>query len=94
MADSPDFLPSLVNGALCNAELQQYAAAEERLRRALRLSPRSPAVLNNWGRLMISTGRYSDALAAFQAALAVQPDNPLFRANAEQAHALLAQAAT
>src|SRR5262249_46693637 len=59
------------NLALCQRRLEQFAPAEESLRRSLALRPGSAATLNALGSVLRSLRRYEEASTCFQQALEI-----------------------
>ena len=67
------FSASHMLGVLCAQQGRNQEAAAL-LETAIRANPRSAAALTNYGNILSSLGRYPQALASFDQALALQPD--------------------
>ena len=55
---------------------KKYGEADEMYRRALAVSPHSPALLNNYGNHLVATGKASEARRVFLQVLALDPAHP------------------
>jgi len=64
------------------------AGGEAYAREAVQLTPADPAAHNLWGAALASGGRLEDAIAQFQEALRLAPNDPQARANLERARRL------
>jgi Flp pilus assembly protein TadD len=62
--------------------------AEAYAREAVQLTPTDPAAHNLWGAALASGGRLEEAIAHFQEALRLAPNDPQARANLERARRL------
>src|SRR5262249_43596682 len=71
--DNPAYLDSLGWALFKQA---RYAAAEEKLRAALRYDGSDPAIREHLGDLLIATGRAEEAVQAWQAALECGHEEP------------------
>ena len=71
-----DPLPVLQKMALCLASLRQYTRATEVLKRAVEIAPNDGATWVQLGLSYIDETRRDDAVAAFQKAIAVDPELP------------------
>lgn len=71
----PHHFVAYVHAGRLMARRQQLSSAEERLRRALELEPRSSEAHIELGRVLTSRGKFEEALAQYQEALRRQPNN-------------------
>ncbi|MBN1793849.1 MAG: tetratricopeptide repeat protein [Candidatus Omnitrophica bacterium] len=71
------------------AELKEYVQAQEQFERVLQRDERSFLALRNLGTLYAEQGRYREALAVWDKALAIKPDNALLREFRDKAEGLL-----
>jgi FimV-like protein len=72
----PDALPELQKLALCLSSLRQYARATDVLKRAVELVPNDATTWVQLGLSYVDQGRKDDAVAAFQKAIALDPELP------------------
>ena len=63
-----------------------YAAAEEKFKKALSLDPRDATTLHWYGQLLISLGRTDEAIAQLQRAHEIAPFQAIIRANLARAY--------
>lgn len=92
----PDAPPVLARLAQCRMVLNQLEEAETLARQAATLAPADAEVRNVEGAVLLSRGRFAEALSALQAAAELDPGNPeplvhlaqLLRRNAEPEAAL------
>jgi tetratricopeptide (TPR) repeat protein len=68
------------------AQLNDLAAAEAHLRRAIELDPRLPQAHSNLGNLDYARGDYEAALAKYMTAVELDPGNPTFHENLHAAY--------
>lgn len=72
---------------------QRYAweASAEAYRRALALSDRSASIWNNRGYSLMLQRRFPEAASDLDRAVALDPNNPIYRTNRDLAHAMAGQ---
>jgi type IV pilus assembly protein PilF len=66
----PDFADAYNLRGLVYASMEDVPKAEDSFRRALQINPRDADVMHNWGWVMCRQGRYAEADAMFERALA------------------------
>lgn len=71
---APQFSGPLVNQGLIHLRKQQYADAEKVLQEAVKVNPQNPYAFNLLGVALRETGKFPDAKAAYEAALALDPN--------------------
>jgi tetratricopeptide (TPR) repeat protein len=72
-AKVPQFSGPLVNQAVILIKQARHAEAEKALRDALKINPRNPFAGNLLGIALREQGKFTDARAAYEAALAIDP---------------------
>jgi type IV pilus assembly protein PilF len=70
LAAKPDFADAYTLRGLVYAGMGDIPKAEDSFREALRLNPRDADAMHNWGWVMCQQGRYAEADAMFERALA------------------------
>ncbi|MDH7600398.1 MAG: ammonia-forming cytochrome c nitrite reductase subunit c552, partial [Sedimentisphaerales bacterium] len=73
----PDYLPAIVNAALCFDQLGRPAESESMLRRAISIDPNSIPANLNLALLLGQQGRLDQAARQFQAVLELDPNNAI-----------------
>lgn len=71
---APQFSGPLVNEGLIYLRKQQYAEAEKVLQEAVKVNPQNPYAFNLLGVALREQGKFPDAKAAYEAALAIDPN--------------------
>lgn len=69
----PSDAEAMVGLARCHIKREEYAEGADLIERAVRRAPQSAVVQEGWGIVNLGTGDPEAALAAFEAALAVEP---------------------
>ncbi len=70
----PQFSGPLVNEGLIQLRKQQYADAEKALQQAVKVNPQNPYAFNLLGVALREQGKFQDARAAYESALALDPN--------------------
>ncbi|MDQ8037552.1 MAG: tetratricopeptide repeat protein [Pedobacter sp.] len=71
---APQFSGPLVNEGLIYLRKQQYADAEKVLQEAVKVNPQNPYAFNLLGVALRELGKFPDAKAAYESALALDPN--------------------
>ncbi|MGH8493380.1 MAG: tetratricopeptide repeat protein [Moraxellaceae bacterium] len=71
---APQFSGPLVNEGLIYLRKQKYADAEKVLQEAIKVNPRNPFAFNLLGVALREQGKFPDAKAAYESALAIDPN--------------------
>ncbi|MDQ2776550.1 MAG: tetratricopeptide repeat protein [Acidobacteriota bacterium] len=72
---NPNDTPALEILAIVLDQQKKYSEADALYRRALKLDPQSPALLNNFGNHLIASGHAQEARATFLRVLSINPDH-------------------
>ena len=76
LAAAPDNVPALLVEGNALSEMDRVDGAEASFRKAVRLSPRSPAAQMALGRLLLGTGHAAEAEGLFRRVLGTNPADP------------------
>lgn len=93
IAIDPNSVQGWYNRATALASLSQFGPALEAYRRVLELAPQNADALTGQGLVLLRLQRYPEAIASLQAAIALNPAQPLAQQNLEAALKLQQQQA-
>lgn len=91
LALDPKHTNGLRNFAIVLRRIQAFSAAEHFIQRYLQEQPSCPHGLNTHGTILTDLGRHTDAIQAFKAALAIDPNYPDANSNLANEYHLQAQ---